>query len=238
MSNRDMPPLPDHRSCRALTGITVQHIPRAGSSGRSRSYRKGQNIWEPADLADRIFFIERGEVGILACDADGQEFMMRVVQQGQPFGELCFCSVTDSRRHSYSRALADTHVIEVTYDDLYTFLQNDRQALIALTYTFCTRLSAAEERVDVLTHRDAEGRLGRLLISLATARAGRESAADVLLRVTHNELAQMAAMNRSHVTVTLGNLRKLGLVEYERGRPMRVHLQKMMVYLQLDLSRR
>lgn len=232
-----MPPLPDHRSCQALTGITVQHIRRDGSLGRHRSYRKGQNIWQPSDPSDRIFFLENGQVTIVACDAEGQEFIMRVIQPGDPFGELCFCSATDSRRHSFSRAMSNSSIVEISYQDLYTFLQNDRQALMALTYTFCIRLSAAEERVDVLTHRDAEGRLGRLIVSLATAGGGDPSAAVAVLRVSHSELAQMAAMNRSHVTVTLGKFRKQGLVEYERGRPLKVNIQKLMVYLQLDSPR-
>lgn len=226
-----MPPLPDHRSCQALTGITIQHIPRDGSLGRGRTFRKGQDIWQPSDPADRVFFLEHGQVAIIASDVDGQEFIMQTIPPGDPFGELCFCSVTDSRRHSFSRAVRDSSVVEISYQDLYTFLQKDRKALIALTYTFCIRLGAAEERVDVLTHRDAEGRLGRLLISLATSGNAEPNAAAAVLRVSHNELAQMAAMNRSHVTVTLGRFRKEGLVEYERGHPLKVHVQKLMVYL-------
>ncbi len=79
MSNRDMPPLSDHRSCEALTGITVQHIPHDGSTGQVRRYRKGSDIWQPADAADRIFFLQLGQVNILAYDAEGREFTMRVV---------------------------------------------------------------------------------------------------------------------------------------------------------------
>ena len=237
MSNSEMPPLPDHRSCQALTGITVQHMPRDGSLGRVRRYPEGNYIWQPADAADRIYFVEFGQVAIIACDAEGREFTMRVVQAGEPFGELCFCSVTDSRRHSFSRTLVDSGVIEVGYEDLYTFLQNNRPALVALTYTFCVRLSAAEERVDALMHRDAEGRLGRVLVTLATGIGADPNATRIVLRVKHIELAQMAAMNRSHVSVTLGKFRQKGLVEYERGRPLIVNVQKLMVYLQMYFPR-
>ena len=237
MSNSDMPSLPDHRSCRGLTGITVQHLPRDGSLGRVRKYRKGSEIWQPADAADRMFFLELGQVAIIACDAEGREFTMRVVQAGEPFGELCFCSVADSRRHSFSRALADSRVVEISHEDLYTFLQSNRPALIALTYTFCVRLSAAEERVDALMHRGAEGRLGRVLVSLTTGRGADPNATRAVLRVKHNELAQLAAMNRSHVTVTLGKFRTQGLVDYQRGKPLVVNTQKLLAYLQIDFPK-
>jgi CRP/FNR family transcriptional regulator, cyclic AMP receptor protein len=232
-----MPPLPDHRSCEALTGISVQHIPHDGSLGRVRRYSEGDYIWHPADAADRIYFLERGQVAISAGDAEGREFTMRLVQAGDPFGELCFCSVTDSRRHSFSRAVADSSVIEIGQEDLLAFLQNNRRALVALTYTFCVRLSAAEDRVDALMHRDAEGRLGRVLVSLATGRGADPNATQVPLTMNHTELAQMAAMNRSHVTVTLGKFREKGLVDYDRGRPLIVHIQKLMGHLQMFFPR-
>jgi Mn-dependent DtxR family transcriptional regulator len=40
--------------------------------------------------------------------------------------------------------------------------------------------------------------------------------------VSHNELAQLAGMNRPHVTVTMGRLRRRGLVQYDREGPVRV----------------
>ena len=236
MSNRNMPPLPDHRACSALTGLTIQHVPRDGSVGHVRTYRKGEHIWRPSDAADRLFFLERGEVAIIA-GAEGKEFMMQTVRAGEPFGELCFCSVTDSRRHSFSRALADSSAVEIGYDDFNAFLQSNREALMALTYTFCVRLSAAEERLDVLTHRDAAGRLGRQLISLATAGRTDPGATEIVVQISHGELAHLAAMNRSHVTVTLGKFRKLGLVESGRGRLLTIYVQKLMVHLQI-LERR
>jgi CRP-like cAMP-binding protein len=145
--------------------------------------------------------------------------------------------VTDSRRHSFSRALIDSSVIEISYNDLYSFLQDNRPALVALTYTFCTRLSGAEERVDALMHREAEPRLGRVLVSLATGRGADPNATRAVLRVNHNELAQMAAMNRSHVTVTLGKFRQKGLFDYERGKPLVVNIQKLMAYLQIGFPK-
>lgn len=79
----------------------------------------------------------------------------------------------------------------------------------------------------------AEGRLGRLLIALSTGKGNNSEAAQVALISSHSELAQMAAMNRSHVTLTLGECRTKGLVEYERGTALLVNVQKLMVYLQM-----
>lgn len=75
--------------------------------------------------------------------------------------------------------------------------------------------------------------MGKLLLHLVKTR-GHSSAQDndkVILHVSHDELAQMAAMNRSHVTVTMGKLRRQNLVFYERSRPLTVDVPSLMTYL-------
>ena len=67
-----------------------------------------------------------------------------------------------------------------------------------------------------MAHRGAEQRLGRLLLRLATSRGRKGSLGlrdTVTVSVSHNELAQIAGMSRPHVTVTMGRLRRRGLVQ-------------------------
>jgi CRP-like cAMP-binding protein len=93
-------------------------------------------------------------------------------------------------------------------------------------------LSNAEVRIGVLAHRGAEQRLGTLLLELAKARAAPAAdLKDVIIRLNHEELAQMAAMSRSHVTVTMGRFRTLGLVRYTRDQPIRVNVPALARYL-------
>jgi CRP-like cAMP-binding protein len=85
-----------------------------------------------------------------------------------------------------------------------------------------------------MAHRGAEQRLGRLLLRLATSRGrkgpiGRRNT--VTVRVSQNELAQLAGMSRPHVTVTMGQLRRRGLVRYEREALVRVDVMGLTDYL-------
>ncbi len=45
----------------------------------------------------------------------------------------------------------------------------------------------------------------------------------VTIPISHNELAQMAAMSRPHVSVTMNKLRQRGFIDYERNRPLMVN---------------
>ena len=113
------------------------------------------------------------------------------------------------------------------------YLQEDREAVKSLLFILCVRLSDAQRRLEALAHRGAEERLGRLLLHLATTRGvEREGdASDVVVSISHEELAQMAAMSRPHVTVTMGRLRRRGLVQYERNQPLVVKTEALMKYL-------
>lgn len=80
---------------------------------------------------------------------------------------------------------------------------------------------------------DAEERLERVLLHIATTRgkSSDESEGQTVLPVSHDELAQMAAMSRPHVTVTMGKLRRRGLVNYERNKPLTVDTEALSIYL-------
>lgn len=233
MPSQDALPFSDHRTCNALTELTLEQLPDDGLLGHVRQYAAGATIWYPDDRADRIYFLRRGQIAIMLNDPQGREVALQSILLGQAFGELCYCSTKEGRRETISRAVLDSEVVEILLDDFIHYLQQHQKALTALMFTFCTRLSDAERRAEILTYRGAEERLGRLLLQLAKTRGRSHTQVEgqVTLHVSHDELAQMAAMNRSHVTVTMGKLRSYGLLQYERNQPLMVDVPALNTYL-------
>ena len=226
------PRFPHHRDCEGLTGITLDHLPRDGSLGRIRRYAKGKHLWQSEDAADRIYFLRLGRVAIMT--AEHRPVLLRTIEAHQTFGELCLCATGTRTRGNTASALVACEAIEIKPSHFLSYLRRNPLALDALLYTFCLRLTDAEHRVGVLSHRGAEQRLGRLMLrhGITGARDGRVDRRDtVTLSVSHNELARMAGMSRSNVTVTLGRLRRRGLVRYQRQGPLRVDVQALTVYL-------
>ena len=235
MPQINIPPLPDHQECEVLTGLTIDNVPRDGDFiGRTRRHRKGGNVWKPDDRSDGIFFLQSGQIAIVSSDRDGREVVFGVVEAGEPFGELCFCAPKKHfLRGNYARAAVKSEVVEIKLDDFLSFLQTSREKLQAFTFTFCCRLSDCQRRVEFLVYRGAEERLGRVLLHVAATRGKLSDAlvGQTVLPVSHDELAQMAAMSRPHVTVTMGKLRRRGLVNYERGKPLTVDTEALNIYL-------
>lgn len=227
------PPLREHQDCRTLTGITFEHLPRDHAIGHPRKYRKGSFVWTSDTRDHRLYFLERGQIVIMTSDEAGCEVIIRVIQPGEPFGELCFCTERDRLRQNCAQAVVDSDILEIGFDDFMSYLQNDSDALCAFTFTFCRQLADAERRIEVLSHRGAEARLGRLLLQLAESRSleGSNPDIEIKLPVGHDELARMAAMTRPHVSVTMGKLRDRGLVHYDRGHQLTIQVPRLEEYL-------
>lgn len=224
---------PDHRACETLTGLTVNQLPCDGSLGRVRQYNPGNYIWQAGDPTEQIYFLQRGHVAIMVSDPHGREIVLQSILPGEPFGELCYCLPRNGQRQTDSRAMLASDVVEVLLDDFVSYLQQHQEALIALMFTFCLRLSDAERRAEIFTYRGAEQRLGRLLLELAKTRglANSKVEGQVTLHISHDELAQLAAMSRSHVTVSMGRFRSQGLVQYGRHQPLMVKVAALNAYL-------
>jgi CRP-like cAMP-binding protein len=230
----ETPKFPHHRDCEALSGITLDHLPRDGSLGRVRRFEKGAYLWQPDDAADRIYFLRTGRVLIMTAKPHERPVALHTIEPEQPFGELCLCTVRTGLRGTTAQAIVKSEAFEVKLSSFLGHLHQNRAALDALLFTFCLRLTDAEHRIEVMAHRGAEQRLGRLLLRLATSRGrkvriGRRET--VTVSVSHNELAQLAGMSRPHVTVTMGRLRRRELVQYERDGLVRVQVGSLTDYL-------
>jgi CRP-like cAMP-binding protein len=218
-------PKSHHRNGEALTGITLDHLPRDGSLGRVRRFAKGAYVWQPDDVADRIYFLRKGRVVLMTAMPHERPVALHTIEPNQPFGELCLCSVRTDIRGTTARALVESEAFEIKLSTFLPYLRQNGAALDALMFTVCLRLRDAHHRIEVMAHRGAEQRLGSLLLRLATSRGrkGRVGRRDaVTVSVSQNELSQLAGMSRPHVTVTMGRLRRRGLVQYEREGTVRV----------------
>jgi CRP/FNR family transcriptional regulator, cyclic AMP receptor protein len=224
----------EHGDCRTLTSLTIEHLPPDGSVGRVRRYRQTANVWQRGERSDHLYFLRHGQIALVTEDKDGREILIRLVGKGEPFGELCFCGGPTAYRSTTARAIVASEVVEIKLPDFIDYIGKNRDALAALVFTFCIRLAEAEQRIEVLVERSAEKRLGKLLLHLASARLKSDGAdaGAVIVALSHEQLARMAAMSRQQVTITMGHFRRLGLLHYERGRPPVINVEALNSHLE------
>lgn len=196
-------------------------------------------MWTAETRDRRLYFLERGQVAIKLSKESGSEVIIRLINVGELFGELCFCSLRNQPRLDCAQTTIDSTIVEFAFDDFMVYLQENIEALKSFTFTFCERLADAERRIEILSYRGAEARLGHLLLQMAATSGMKSSKRSGGMRLTvgHDELARMAAMTRPHVTVTMGKLRNRGLVHYDRGSQLTVNVIRLTKYLTPQTTR-
>jgi len=238
MAKKEYPfefPPRQHQDCQTLTELTIEHLPHDGSLGRVLRYHKNSFVWQPHDIQDKIYFLQKGQIAILFGDREGREVVLQTVDVGKPFGELCFCGKY-KLRGSIARAVAPSEAVAVGLADFMDYMQANREVLAALVWTYCVRLADSQRRIEILANRGAEERLGHLLLHLAVSQNQKYDEPQgevgmVMLAISHNELAQLAAMSRPHVSVTMNKLRERGFVDYGRSRSLMVDVPALRKHL-------
>lgn len=225
--------LRQHQDCETLTSLVLDYFARNPGMGKVEKAKSGTLLWHVGDGSHNLFLLQRGQVAITLSGARGNEVILRLVKPGETFGELCFCSLRDQPRPDYAVATMSIEVLRLEYAGFMEFLRQDVKRLERFTFLLCERLADAERRVHVLAHRDAVSRLALLLVQLAEAqnRGRRVSEAAVRVPVSHEQLAQMAAMTRPHVSLTMAKLRSQRLISYGRSQLLTVNLPQLIEFL-------
>jgi CRP/FNR family cyclic AMP-dependent transcriptional regulator len=223
----------EHNDCDALTEIILEHISPNGPVGIMQRIPRSECIWQPGDRADRLYFLVSGSISIIGIDREGREVVIAMIVPGEPFGALCLCSGSDGERSTTARAAADSEIWEITKEDFIAYMQNNAGILAKFLFTFCTRLTYAEQRISILAMRGVEERLGNALLHLPRMRGVQSSQTrlEIVLNLTHEELSGYTALSRQRVTAVMNHFRELGLVNYSRTQPIVINTKALMEYL-------
>ncbi len=110
-------------------------------------------------------------------------------------------------------AMDDCDVVRVPMAAATTFLQSDPAFALALAVLVLERVGEAEDRLTSLLFRPVEGRVVEFLLQ-AMKRWGVADPRGTMISapITHAEIAHVIGSTRETVTVTLGDLRRDGLL--------------------------
>src|SRR3979490_1158173 len=85
---------------------------RIGAGKTVERYRKNQKIFGQGDIADTVFFIQKGKVKITVLSEHGKEAVVGIFGEGQFFGEGCLMGV--ELRTSTSIAMQQCLIASIT----------------------------------------------------------------------------------------------------------------------------
>jgi CRP-like cAMP-binding protein len=175
---------------------------------------KKQTIFAQGDVADAVFYIQKGKVRLTVVSKAGKEATIGIVSEGNFFGEGSLAG--QLLRMGSAGAMTDCELLRVDKKAMMEALHREHAfSDMFVAYLLARNIRYEEDLVDQLFN-SSEKRLARVLLLLA--RFGKEGVPETVVpKISQETLAEMVGTTRSRVSFFMNRFRKLGFIHYAGG---------------------
>jgi len=183
----------------------------------SKTFRKGEYIYLPEDLADKVYIIVEGRVKIGTYSETGKEITKAIINKGELFGELAVAGQT--KRRDFAYVMEDVQTCLVTVAEMQNLLKNHNGLQLFLMKIMGNRALEMEQRLESLVFKNSRTRVVEFLVNLVNQK-GQRVGFEMLVRnfLTHQDIASLTATSRQTVTTVLNDLRNKNILTFNRRR--------------------
>jgi len=186
-------------------------LANVGPGKTNLKFRTGQNVFAQGDVADKVFYIQKGKVKLIVVSNEGKEAVVAILGVGQFFGEGCLNG--QALRIATTKAMEACDITAITKKAMITALQREPEFSQLFMAYLLTRNSRIEEDLIDQLFNSSERRLARLLLLLANF--GKEKTPQPIdTKISQETLAEMIGTTRSRVSYFMNKFRKLGFISY------------------------
>jgi CRP-like cAMP-binding protein len=186
-------------------------LARVGEGRSIRTYRKGEIVFSQGDLANEVFYIQKGKVKVTVISEQGKEAVVAILEGDEFFGEGCLAG--QAQRISTVAALGESVIVQLDKAAIIRVIHEEpafSEMFIAHILGRTIRVEA--DLVDQLFN-SSEKRLARLLLLLANF--GKDGKPEpIIAKISQETLAEMIGTTRSRVSFFMNKFRKLGFINY------------------------
>jgi CRP-like cAMP-binding protein len=186
-------------------------LAKVGAGKTVLEFHKNQHIFKQGDVADTVFYLQKGKVKLTVVSEQGKEAVVAILEPDQFFGEGCMNG--HALRIATTTAMEDCLITAITKAAMTTAIHDEPQFSELFIAYLLTRNNRIEEDLIDQLFNSSERRLARLLLLLANF--GKEgSPQPISPNISQETLAEMIGTTRSRVSYFMNKFRKLGLISY------------------------
>src|SRR6202140_1959287 len=199
-----------------------------GDGRRNLSIPAGQGIFNQGDLADAVFYIQKGKIKLSVVSNAGKEATIGILGEGNFFGEGALAG--QALRMGSAVAMTECSLLRIEKKAMMSALHRGHAfSDMFWEYLLARNIRYEEDLVDQLFN-SSEKRLARILLMLA--HFGKEGVPQTVIpKISQETLADMIGTTRSRVSFFMNKFRKLGFVDYNGGSGLQVHSSLLNVVL-------
>src|SRR5476649_2042127 len=140
-------------------------LAKVGAGKTILEFRKNQHVFAQGDVADTVFYIQKGSVKLTVLSEQGKEAVVAILEPGQFFGEGCMNG--HRLRLSTTTAMDDSVITSITKQAMLAALHDEPKFSEMFMAYLLTRNSRIEEDLIDQLFNSSERRLARMLLLLA-----------------------------------------------------------------------
>jgi CRP-like cAMP-binding protein len=202
-------------------------LAKVGEGRTISKYRKDQVVFSQGDLAEAVFYIQKGKVKVTVVSDQGKEAVVALLGAAEFCGEGCLAG--QPRRMATVTAMTECTIMRLQKTSIIRVLHDEPGfSEVFISHLLARTIRVQEDLVDQLFN-SSEKRLARLLLLLANF--GKEGRPEpIIAKISQETLAEMIGTTRSRVSFFMNKFRRLGFVDYN-GSGLEVHSSLLNVIL-------
>ncbi len=194
-----------------------------------KQFDRNQTILLKGDTPETVYAIKSGFVKGYDIDGIGNEQLVWLGAKGDIFPMVWVLALQEEVDYFFS-AFSDVEVYAVERLAMLDFIRKSHAALFEVTKRLATRLSDALRHLNAAEKAKAEEKIIHTLYFLSLRFGhldnGDDTAREIALPVTHQDIANLLGLTRETVTVELKKLKDQGIIDYDKSRFV-VHQDKL-----------
>ena len=186
-----------------------------GEGRRILAVPKKTTIFTQGDIADAVFYVQKGKVRLTVVSKTGREATIGILDDGSFFGECALAG--QALRMGSASAVTDCEILRVEKKAMKEAIHREHAfSDMFVAYLLARNIRYEEDLVDQLFN-SSEKRLARVL--LLRAHFGKDGIQETALvpKISQETLAEMVGTTRSRVSFFMNRFRKLGFIHYAGG---------------------
>jgi CRP/FNR family cyclic AMP-dependent transcriptional regulator len=211
-------------------GLAPADMAEVTAAARSLRKERGEFVYTPGDPAETVYVLKQGRVKLSVLSESGKEFAIDIFHPGDIFGE--FALADEQTRSNMAQALDDALAWVFRKRDFVRLLETRPKLAMNYIRLVGLRRRRMEKKLSDITAKDVSARVCELLHEISTGSADADASAhELLVPLTHHDVASLIGAARQTTTTVLNDLERRGIIELGRGWIRVTHLKELQVYV-------
>ncbi len=190
-----------------FAGLGPQDLAEIERNTSMSTCQRGTVFFTPEETGEVLFLLKRGRVNLYRVTEEGKKLVTATVEPGYVFGEMTL--IGQGMNGAFAEAAEDSTICVMSRTDVERIIRDHPEVGLRLLEGMARRLTEAEERLADVAYKSVPARIATTLVRLA-------GPDNNVVKLSHQDIADMVGTYRETTTRILNEMRAEGLIDLKR----------------------